>query len=198
MDEHIANFVAITGASETQAGQFLQLSDGNLENAIQLFFESPDLASAAAAPPAAQDVSSSSNSTARAPAARSRRYREGDDGVVHIPSDDDDEDDADFDMTEDEPDRQPQRQIHADVDADAEMARKLQEEFYTAGGGTGAGNGGDDVDEEGYRAPMQRTTETLVGPDAEWGSDPGDMRAAIAQQLRMREQVRRGILQRYP
>lgn len=177
MDENIANFVAITGAPEDRAAQFLQLSDGNLESAIQLYFESPELAPAATsqAPPVPP-------ASSRPGATSSRRYQEDDDGIVHIPSDD--EADEAFEMTEEEPDRQPRVQAHADVDSDAEMARRLQEEFYGTGGGV-------DVDPDGYRAPIQRTTETLVGPDADWGTDPDDMQSAIAQQLRMREQASR-------
>ena len=43
------------------------------------------------------------------------------------------------------------------------VARRLQEEMYGSGdGGSGAGFGGD-VDAEGVRAPMARTTETPSG-----------------------------------
>lgn len=183
MDEAIANFVAITGEPSERAAQYLQLSDGNVENAIQLYFESPDLAPAAAseAPPVPPP-------STRPSATASRNYSEDGEGVVHIPSDDDDED---FDMV-DAPSlgagRAASSRPQGDVDADAEMARRLQEEYY----GGAEGGAGIPVDPEGYRAPMARTTETLVGPDAEWGSGPTDVQAAIAEQLRMREQVRRG------
>jgi hypothetical protein len=60
------------------------------------------------------------------------------------------------------------------------MARRLQEEMY----GGGAGDiGGDD---EAVRAPMARTTETLVGPDLDFG-DEEDMHTNILSQLRARQ-----------
>lgn len=75
---------------------------------------------------------------------------------------------------------------------DEAMARRLQEEMYGGGGGGGAG---DDVDSEGVRAPMARTTETLVGPNSDWstvGRDPGEMRAAVAEQMMARQRRRAG------
>ena len=72
---------------------------------------------------------------------------------------------------------------------DEAMARRLQEEMYGSGGGGGRGG---DFDEEGVRAPMARTTETLVGPGVDWHDDEGDMRAAIAEQMMARDQRRQG------
>ena len=43
-DEQFAQFADITGATQEQAEVYLRFSEGNLEQAIQLFFESPDLA----------------------------------------------------------------------------------------------------------------------------------------------------------
>lgn len=85
-------------------------------------------------------------------AAASRPSNHGD-NAIHIDSDGED-------ITIDEarstaPSRQPAESLFED---DAAMARRLQEEMYA--GGT------DDV-----RAPIARTTETLVGPGAE---DYGD------------------------
>lgn len=57
---------------------------------------------------------------------------------------------------------------------DAAMARRLQEEMY---GERGAG------DEDEVRAPMARTTETLVGPEADLDDD---MHSHILSQLRAR------------
>jgi hypothetical protein len=56
------------------------------------------------------------------------------------------------------------------------MARRLQEEMYR--------DGRDSSD--GVRAPIARTTETLVGPEADF--DDGDMHASILGQLRARQQ----------
>jgi len=56
----------------------------------------------------------------------------------------------------------------------------MQEELY-AGGDAAGGFGAD-----GVRAPIGRTTETLVGgPGGAWG--PGDMQAAVEQQMRLRQ-----------
>ena len=64
------------------------------------------------------------------------------------------------------------------------MARRLQEELY---GVTGTR---DVVDSEGVRAPIARTTETLVGPAGYDMDDEDDVRAAVAEQMRARRQPR--------
>lgn len=73
------------------------------------------------------------------------------------------------------------------MEDDEAMARRLQEEMYGSGGGR---SGGGDFDEEGVRAPMARTTETLVGPGGDWNDDENEMRAAIAEQMMARGQRR--------
>ncbi|KAL5340531.1 hypothetical protein BJX70DRAFT_361279 [Aspergillus crustosus] len=91
----------------------------------------------------------------------SRSAYEDDSGIVHIDSDDEDV--------------RPAARNPAFED-DAAMARRLQEEMY----------GGQEPADE-VRAPMARTTETLVGPEADFG---GDMHESILSQLRTRQ--RRG------
>ena len=59
------------------------------------------------------------------------------------------------------------------------MARRLQEEMYSENPASG----------DGVRAPIGRTTETLVGPDASWGLED-DREAAVLEQLRRRAQPR--------
>ncbi|EWC46147.1 hypothetical protein DRE_04525 [Drechslerella stenobrocha 248] len=54
---------------------------------------------------------------------------------------------------------------------DEAMARRLQEEMYAETGGNSSrwgGGGADDEFGDGIRAPMARTTETLVGPDDDY------------------------------
>ncbi|KAI9374362.1 hypothetical protein BJX61DRAFT_315180 [Aspergillus egyptiacus] len=97
-------------------------------------------------------------------ATRSNVY-EDESGIVHVDSDDDDS----------RPTPQNPRSDR-NVEDDAAMARRLQEEMY----------GGQDA-AENVRAPMARTTETLVGPDDDFG---GDMHESILSQLRARQ--RRG------
>lgn len=170
MDDDIAQFTSITGATPERAAQYLQLSDGSLESAIQLFFESPDLA---------PSTTTTQPNVSAAPATG------GQHAPIHIPSDD--EDDDNVAMVDRSQPPAPQAQPNAGLESDEEMARRLQEEFYGSGG-AGGRMSPDDV-----RAPIASTTEQLIGPDAGWGSDPGDMRAAIAEQLMMRERARAGM-----
>lgn len=166
MDEQISTFCAFTSGTPEQAQRFLQLTDGNVEQAVELFFVSPDLGNASAAAPPAQ------------PARGINR-----DAPINIDDDDDfgglDDDD---DVREVGSRTAPQRSGPS-VEDDEAMARRLQEEMY------GGGRGGSP---EEVRAPMARTTETLVGPGSgDWRDDPNQMNAAIAQQLMEREQRRR-------
>ncbi|KAF1965016.1 hypothetical protein BU23DRAFT_37412 [Bimuria novae-zelandiae CBS 107.79] len=149
-DETLSNFVAITSCEPAKAAQYLSLTEGNLEQAIQLYFDSPNLDVGGA--PAAQP----SPSTAHDP--------------IQIDSDDDM---ADFDA----PSR-PQ----VNIEDDEAMARRLQEEMYGSGGGAAT--------QDEVRAPMERRTETLVGPDANWGpaNDEEDINAMIQEQLARRRQ----------
>ncbi|KAH0345128.1 hypothetical protein KCU81_g4485, partial [Aureobasidium melanogenum] len=144
-DELIANFTAITSATPERARQYLTLTDNNLEQAIQLYFDSDGADMGAAMPQQSQ------------PAAQpaSRRYNQDDNGVVTIDSDDDD----------------------APYEDDEAMARRLQQEAYGNAGG-----------EEEVRAPMARTTETLVGPGSRWaGDDEDDINAAVHEQMMARQ-----------
>ena len=160
-DESVATFCAITETEPQKAQQYLQLADGNVEQAVELFFSSPDLGGpAAAAPPAPSNAQN----------------------PITI-DDDDDMEDADARVA---------GNGHS-VDDDEAMARRLQEEMY-GGPGRGATSGvPDHLDEDGVRAPMARTTETLVGPGSDWRDDPTQMNAAVAEQMMARHrQQRRG------
>nr|POE63223.1 ubx domain-containing protein 2 [Quercus suber] len=167
MDEQISNFVAFTGSAPEQAQQYLTLTDGNLEQAVELFFSNPDLGSSANPPARAPSQPSTSNDP------------------ITIDDDDDDEDD-DVQMTG----SRPAATGHS-VEDDEAMARRLQEEMYGARGGSG-GAGVEDLDEDGVRAPMARTTETLVGPASDWRDDPSAMNQAVFEQLANRQRTRRG------
>jgi thioredoxin-related protein len=146
-EEAVATFCAITAGTPQQAQTYLEFSNGNMEQAIELFYNSPDLAPAprTTAPP-----------TTRNP-----------EDPITIDSDDDDEGPS--------------------AEDDEAMARRLQQEMYGAGGGGGAGG---DFDEDGVRAPMARTTETLVGPDSNWRDDPSEMNVAVMEQMRRLQQRR--------
>jgi len=145
MDENISNFVAITSCEPDRAASYLRLTDNNLEQAIQLFFDSPslDFGGTPAAPPPATNAASVQNPIAI----------------------DSDEDMSDFDagLQSNTPPG-----LQANLEDDEAMARRLQEEMYGASGAGGAGGLAPDE----VRAPLERRTETLVGPGADWG--PGD------------------------
>jgi hypothetical protein len=150
MEEDILNFVSITSADPEKAAQYLRLTDNNLEQAIQLYFDSPNL-----------DVGGGNDQPAPAaprPAASSPH------NAITIDSDDDEP------MSDYVPSGSRRQGSTEDDEA---MARRLQEEMF---GGEGP--------EGNVRAPMARTTETLVGPDADFGSS--DLDDIVAQQMAAR------------
>ncbi|KAI1208916.1 uncharacterized protein F4807DRAFT_428139 [Annulohypoxylon truncatum] len=181
MDEEVEQFMNITGvAAEHVARGYLEISGGDPMQAIQLFFENPELEASFNAPAA-----STSAPTRQPPAAttssQSFTGREDSRGVIHIDSDDDDDvqmGDNDFDDDDDV----AAIARNAQEEEDAAMARRLQEEMYsenhTAGG-------------DGVRAPIAQTTETLAAPDPSWGLDD-DREAAVMEQLRRRQRAQGG------
>lgn len=154
-EESVLNFCSITSCDPDKAAQYLRLTDGNFEQAIQLFFDAPGLDFTPSAPSQPPAASSAQN-------------------PINIDSDDDMEFDATPQATS-----QPAR-AQPGIEDDEAMARRLQEEMY---GGSGSGGAG--VDE--VRAPMQRTTETLVGPGSNWGpAEDEDIDAMVQEQLARR------------
>lgn len=179
MDEAVDHFMAFTGATPEVARRYLGLTESNTEQAIQLFFDSPDLASAADPPaqPSAPPIPTTTRPQPRA-SGTSRTNAPG------AGSDDEDLMDMDYDEGEDDASRAAAVGRAAEIDDDEAMARRLQDELYAGGDAAGG------VDADGVRAPIGRTTETLVGgPDDGWGGAPDDMLAA-AQQMRARHQPR--------
>jgi hypothetical protein len=174
-EEDIESFVGITGANRTAAERMLELCGSELEQAIQLWFADEELQ---------RSLSNAGPSTAAASATAtaSRRPqigREDAQGVIHIDSDDD------VPMTEDEFDDGNEVANVARLaqeDEDAAMAKRLQEELYS----------GPNTDETGVRAPMARTTETLVGGPS--FDDDDDWHAAVLEQMRRRHQARGELL----
>jgi len=175
MDEAIDSFVAFTGASAEVARRYLAFAENNPEQAVQLYFDSPDLATAGGAEPPSPAVP---NST-RPQAGAGQIGREDASGVVHIDSDDelmDVDDDSDDDLA-----KAAALSRAADIEDDEAMARRIQEEMYAGG------DAGGDVDADGVRAPIARRTETLVGgpDDGEYGGHDY-MNEAVAAQMRAR------------
>lgn len=167
-EEDISAFVGITGANRTAAQRVLEMCGSDLEQAVQLWFADEDLQ---------QSLSNAGPSTTTSASRSSRPSRpqigrEDAQGVIHIDSDDDAPmvvDDAD------DGDEVVGVARRAQEEEDAAMAQRLQEELYS---GQNTGDGG-------VRAPIARTTETLVGDDDDGGH------AAILEQFRRRQQPRR-------
>jgi len=178
MDDAVENFMAFTSASSDVARRYLGLTDNNFEQAIALFFDSPELASgleqSSAQPTLPVQVASQ-------PDARFTN-RTTSKGAIHIDSDED-MDAGEDDEEEIEASRAAAVGRVADVEDDEAIARRMQEELYAGGDSSGG------YDADGVRAPIGRRTETLVG-----GTDddyvPGDMQAAVQQQLRARAAAR--------
>lgn len=201
-DTALATFTSITGTTPDRATQYLRLTEGDLQQAIELFYandgaelEGPD----STIPGQISQAPTVPTSQTRPPG--HRPAYEDEDGVVHIDSDQDS--DIDVESTNrnsrqattgavrsasnphtPSASAQPLQQASTDVDADEALARRLQEEFY---GGAGGANG---LDEDGIRAPMARTTETLIGPDSFDPDNAEDMHVAVLEQIRARHRPR--------
>jgi len=202
-DDGLANFTSITGTVPDRAQQYLTLTDGNLEQAIELFYanDGADLGGATSPTPAQQPSQAPpQDHSNRSPGRRQRSEDTGD--IVHVHSGSEiDASDDELQITGTRPRRQPANGArissthtpatstppiggYQTVDEDEAMARRLQEEYY------GSTVMGGDVDGEGIRAPIARTTETLVGPESFDVDDEAQMRAAVLEQMRARHQPR--------
>lgn len=186
-DAAVAQFTEITGSSPETAGQYLQLADQNLETAMQLYFEN---GGAELQAHDAEARTATTTTTGPPPSAPSRPPRNSDGhDVIHIDSDDDDSD-----SNTPIPRSAAPPPAESTFDDDLAMARRLQEEMYSGGGGGGdfgggGGGGGDDV-----RAPMARTTETLVGQDAgSFGIGGSEVAQEQLRQLAATNRGRRGM-----
>ncbi|KAL8836372.1 MAG: hypothetical protein Q9170_002945 [Blastenia crenularia] len=205
MDGALAQFVSITGTKSETAQQYLGFTDGDVQQAIELFFanEGADLEPTHASnPPTSSDPPPIPDPSTRPPA--SRRDRRDSDGIVHIDSDSDSDPVGYVNQnTSGSGGRHaassarigsglhtpaastpPTYQVTSRVDDDEAFARQLQQEMYGEAGMDTAN------DPEGVRAPIARTTETLVGPDSFDSNDPEEMNAAVLQQIRARQRPR--------
>ncbi len=185
MDNAVDHFMAFTNASAEVARRYLGLTENNSEQAIQLFFDSPELASGLEqASPQSAPPPIPTSSRPRVPPARTNT--ENARAAVIVDSDDDENMDLDEDNDEDnDAARAAALGRAADYEDDEAIARRMQEELY-AGGDASGGFGAD-----GVRAPIGRVTETLVGgADGDWS--PDDMNAAVMQQMGARRAGRSG------
>ena len=153
MDEEradlIANFVGITGATSQKAESYLKLADYDLPQAMELFFDmsGADLEAQPSNPPPLPARQSASNEP------------------ISLDDDTDDDDVREAVRVSSGSASQLPVSGATDYEDDEAMARRLQEEYYGSGSGAAGGAGGA-VGPDDVRAPIARTTETLVGgPD---------------------------------
>lgn len=184
-EENISNFAGITGSSTDVARGFLQIAGGDMERAVALYFENPELVSGMSAGLAGASTSTSSRPAQTASSrTRANLPREDSSGVIHISDDDDDDDMNDYNYEDDGDDGHEAALLAANTaqeEEDAAMAKRLQEELYQQGGAQGA--------EADVRAPIARTTETLVAPESAWG--PNDDEAILENIRRRRNNPRK-------
>ena len=198
-DASVAQIVSFTNATPEQAQRLLHLTDGNTEQAIELFFNSDGLD---LGPNSTTTTTTSHNTqlirpSSPGPIPASRHYYEEDqDGVVHVDSDDE----SPPPIPSTIPPHRSRQHVRSSTEAgssanhsastlesDEAIARRLQEEFYGS-----AGRGVDARDPDGIRAPIASTRETLVGPGSYDESDEDEMRAAMLEQMRARQARPRG------
>lgn len=188
MDEQVDEFVSFTAASEAVARGFLQMSGGDVMQAVQLFYEHPELQSSVGAEPS----SSSRPAPGRVPASASATPASipgaNRTNAIAIDSDDDDAQmlgsDLDDDGDNDDGDTEHIDAIRrAQEEEDARLAQQMQEDLYKQV----------PADEDGVRAPIARTTETLVAPTYGGPSDlafddevDGQSRGGVAEMERRR------------
>ncbi|KAL8996117.1 MAG: hypothetical protein Q9169_004309 [Polycauliona sp. 2 TL-2023] len=197
-DGALAQFTSITGTKPETAHKYLAVTDGDLQQAVELFFanDGADLD----LPSASNPPSSSRPPPVPPPATRPSQQHH----AVQVDSDSDpDYDDYPTTHRPGPAGRQlprvdrgkasshipststpPTHDAIAGDNDDEAFARQLQQEMY---GESGVDNA---VDPEAVRAPIARTTETLIGPDSFDPNDPGDMNAALLEQLRARQRPR--------
>ncbi|KAI1001349.1 hypothetical protein K3495_g6849 [Podosphaera aphanis] len=183
MDNAIENFKAFTGASDEIALRYLSLTENVPEQAIQLYFDTPDLASSLDQPNLTSDLNPLPT-TQRKPLPENDS-RPNDDDIINLDSDEetsaiDKKRVASFSGVN------SARGVTGHED-DESIARRIQAELYA-----GSSSISDDI-----RAPIGRRTETLVGgPGSEWEED--GMQSAVMQQMRTRSHARPGVFNQAP
>ncbi|KAL8857073.1 MAG: hypothetical protein Q9178_006365 [Gyalolechia marmorata] len=203
-DEALAQFTSITGTKPETARQYLGFTDGDVQQAIELFYtnDGADLEG----PSTPNPLASSHPPPVPAPSTRplqDQDLHQNSRHIVQIDSDSDPDPDYPEDPTS-RPSGSTRRQpatadkgkssshtptgstpppdtASSRVNDDEAFARQLQQEMY---GETGLET---PLGPEGVRAPIARTIETLIGPDSFDPNDPGDMNAAVLEQLRARQ-----------
>ncbi|KAK6534611.1 hypothetical protein TWF281_005919 [Arthrobotrys megalospora] len=181
-EELLAQFVAITQTSSVnKAETYLALTEWNLEQAIELFFANdgadlsstvgPSTSASAAAPPPPPPPATTTTSTTQQQPSGTHQGRTSSDAISIDDDEDEDMEAARAIAAAAEPDGGSGGQSGSSggnvniYEDDEAMARRIQEELYAeAGNSRNAGSTWREEDVDGVRAPMARTTETLVGP----------------------------------
>lgn len=204
-DEAVAQFITFTSSTAETAEQYLRLTDGDVQQAIDLFFASDgnDVYGSRSAAPVQSAAQTAGDIHGQTTSSRRRQDYEDEDGVVHLDSDRDLTDDDEPQITGFSARREqvtrpgrhrsdvhtpssmtpPARPVTNLVDEDEAMARRLQEEYYGAAGSV------DELGPDGVRAPMARTTETLVGPESFDATNRDELREAVLEQMRARQRL---------
>ncbi len=177
-DDILAQFTSITGATPERASQYLRVTEGNLEQAVQLYFESDGV-----------DMEGSAASSARPAMQPAQLSSQGNHDIIDVDSDNDERSGlVNRAAGSSQPLTAGRTGMSDEVEDDEAMARRLQQEAY---GGTG---NDPSFDPEDVRAPMARQSQTLLGPDTDWRDDPEQMHAAIAEQMLARRRLQTGLL----
>ena len=165
MDEAISQLVSITACTPEIARQYVQLADGDTNQAVQLYFENGGVDLAGNAPTAAAPAPPSSRLSG--PGNAQNPIDLGDDNIS---------DDNDPEITGFRPNRQ---NVGAGMEDDEAMARRLQEEMYGSS-------------EQTIRAPIARQSDTLLGPGSNMGPiQAGPLDDAIEERMHAFQQRRR-------
>ncbi|CAD6503866.1 BgTH12-05610 [Blumeria graminis f. sp. triticale] len=188
MDREVEDFIAFTGASDQIARQYLGLTDNNSEQAIQLFFDSPDLASSLNHAPV-ESVSSIPSATRTQPKITGPKNLSNTNNL-------DNNDTMSVDNEDDEVIAISEKQFTAKeksktFDDDESIARRIQAQLYEGGDPKNL----NDIDS--VRAPLERRTEILVGgAEGDWQDNP--MHASALQQMRVASSTRPGVFNQIP
>lgn len=153
MNEAVEYFKSFTGARDEIAQRYLGLTENIPEQAIQLFFDSPDLASGLESLPSISTSNFSNTSRNQAEVNTTRKNVD----IVCLDSDDPmDTEDNDAQIS-DVPRQVTKIPSFPDIEDDESIARRIQSEIYE-GSLTGT-----DQDTDRVRAPIERRREVLVG-----------------------------------
>lgn len=195
-DSLVSEFCVITATTAEVGRRVLDMCGGDVEAAVSLWYTDEDLQRSMTNPSASVPDATSTQPSTRRHGALPTRAAAGATPtdprrIINLDSDEEDvsmEQEEEPDMMDfDDGDPHGAAQAAevaraAQEDEDAAMAKRLQDELYA--------QNPDMAGEGGVRAPLGRTTETLVAPNGHYDDDDDDMNAAVLSQMRRRQQNR--------